>query len=100
MNTVEVDCDQDLKIPVGISSCLLGERVRFDSGHKNNSYITGTLADYFSLRPFCPEVSIGLVIHALGRTLLDEFFFIIVGARCWPVILVAVHSLIFTLVIS
>ena len=62
MNTVEVDCDQDLKIPVGISSCLLGERVRFDSGHKNNSYITGTLADYFSLRPFCPEVSIGLGI--------------------------------------
>ncbi|MFT5482152.1 MAG: hypothetical protein ACI9GW_000800 [Halieaceae bacterium] len=59
---VSVESDQGVKIPVGISSCLLGERVRFDSGHKNNSYITGTLSNYFSLRAFCPEVSIGLGI--------------------------------------
>jgi uncharacterized protein YbgA (DUF1722 family)/uncharacterized protein YbbK (DUF523 family) len=50
------------KISIGISSCLIGERVRFDSGHKNNSYITGTLSDYFEFTPFCPEVSIGLSI--------------------------------------
>ncbi len=50
------------KIPIGISSCLLGERVRFDSGHKNNAYITKTLSEYFDFRPFCPEVSIGLGI--------------------------------------
>lgn len=48
------------KIPVGISSCLLGERVRFDGGHKNHSYISQTLSDYFNLQPFCPEVAIGL----------------------------------------
>lgn len=48
------------KIPVGISSCLLGERVRFDGGHKNHSYIASTLGDYFSFRPFCPELDIGL----------------------------------------
>lgn len=50
------------KIPVGISSCLLGEQVRFDGGHKNNSYIVQTLGQYFDFRPFCPEVSIGLGI--------------------------------------
>ncbi len=50
------------KIPVGISSCLLGERVRFDSGHKQNAYIMQTLGNYFEYRPFCPEVSIGLGI--------------------------------------
>jgi uncharacterized protein YbgA (DUF1722 family)/uncharacterized protein YbbK (DUF523 family) len=50
------------KLLIGISSCLLGERVRFDSGHKNNSYITKTLTDYFEFRPFCPEVAIGLGI--------------------------------------
>ncbi|SMF48523.1 Uncharacterized conserved protein YbgA, DUF1722 family [Alteromonadaceae bacterium Bs31] len=50
------------KIPIGISSCLIGEKVRFDSGHKNNTYITKTLNEYFQFKPFCPEVSIGLGI--------------------------------------
>lgn len=50
------------RIPVGISSCLLGEKVRFDSGHKRSLYITNSLSDYFDFRPFCPEVEIGLGI--------------------------------------
>ncbi len=45
---------------VGISSCLLGEKVRFDGGHKQNSYILKTLSQYFTFQPFCPEVDIGL----------------------------------------
>ena len=49
-------------IKIGISSCLLGQPVRYDSGHKKNSYITGVLKDYFEFTPFCPEVSIGLGI--------------------------------------
>lgn len=47
-------------IQIGISSCLLGEKVRFDSGHKKNAYITGVLSEYFEFMPFCPEVAIGL----------------------------------------
>lgn len=50
------------KISVGISSCLLGQEVRFDGGHKLDTYITGTLADYFDFIPICPEVAIGLPI--------------------------------------
>jgi uncharacterized protein YbbK (DUF523 family) len=42
------------KITVGISSCLLGQPVRYDGGHKRDSYIVGTLAEYFDFRPFCP----------------------------------------------
>lgn len=49
-----------LKIPVGISSCLIGDNVRFDGGHKRDAYIVGTLAQYFDFRPFCPEMGIGL----------------------------------------
>ena len=49
-------------ITVGISSCLLGEEVRFDGGHKLDNYITGTLAEYFDFLPVCPEVAIGLPI--------------------------------------
>lgn len=47
-------------IVIGISSCLLGEKVRFDGGHKHQSYITETLGQYFAFRPFCPEMAIGL----------------------------------------
>lgn len=50
------------KIPVGISSCLIGQNVRFDSGHKRDSYIAGTLGEFFEFFPFCPEVAIGLGI--------------------------------------
>ncbi len=49
-------------IKIGISSCLLGEKVRFNSGHKRNSYIAGILKDYFDFVSFCPEVEIGLGI--------------------------------------
>ncbi|MGZ8135957.1 MAG: YbgA family protein [Methylococcaceae bacterium] len=50
------------KIPIGISSCLIGEHVRFDGGHKRDSYIMGTLSEYFDFHAFCPEVAIGLGI--------------------------------------
>jgi uncharacterized protein YbbK (DUF523 family) len=50
------------KIPVGISSCLLGEQVRYDGGHRYDPFINKQLADYFEFRPFCPEVAIGLGI--------------------------------------
>ena len=49
-----------IKIPVGISSCLMGDKVRYDGGHKAHSYITRTLSEYFDFQPFCPELSIGL----------------------------------------
>lgn len=50
------------KILVGISSCLLGNEVRFDGGHKRHSYIEQTLGQYFQFRSFCPEVECGMGI--------------------------------------
>jgi len=50
------------RIPVGISSCLLGQQVRFDGGHKYDRYINTRLADFLEFRPYCPEVAIGLGI--------------------------------------
>jgi uncharacterized protein YbgA (DUF1722 family)/uncharacterized protein YbbK (DUF523 family) len=49
-------------IRVGISSCLLGEEVRFDGGHKRDAYITGTLSRFFEFVPVCPEAAVGLGI--------------------------------------
>jgi uncharacterized protein YbbK (DUF523 family) len=50
----------DKLIKIGVSSCLLGEKVRYDGGHKNDDYISRTLAERFQLISFCPETSIGL----------------------------------------
>ncbi|HET19485.1 MAG TPA: DUF1722 domain-containing protein [Chromatiales bacterium] len=50
----------DTRIPVGISSCLLGEEVRFDGGHKRDNYVIHTLGQFFHFVPWCPEVEIGL----------------------------------------
>ena len=47
-------------ITIGVSSCLLGEPVRYDGGHKHDRYITDTLGRYFRFVPVCPEVGCGL----------------------------------------
>lgn len=48
------------RIRIAISSCLLGQRVRYDGAHKHNAYITDTLGQFFEFVAFCPEVAIGL----------------------------------------
>ncbi len=48
------------KIKIGVSTCLLGEKVRYDGGHKHDRYITQTLGQYFSFVPVCPETECGL----------------------------------------
>ncbi len=48
------------RMRIGISACLLGQKVRFDGGHKEDSFITRTLGNYFEWVPVCPEVELGL----------------------------------------
>jgi uncharacterized protein YbgA (DUF1722 family)/uncharacterized protein YbbK (DUF523 family) len=45
---------------VGVSSCLLGQEVRFDGGHKRDRYLTDVLSPYFEWVPVCPEVEVGM----------------------------------------
>jgi len=47
-------------IRIGISACLLGEKVRYDGGHKRDSYLVETLGRYVEWVPVCPEVEMGL----------------------------------------
>jgi uncharacterized protein YbbK (DUF523 family)/uncharacterized protein YbgA (DUF1722 family) len=44
---------------VGISSCLLGEKVRYDGGHKRHDWIVTTLAPWVQFVPYCPEIEMG-----------------------------------------
>lgn len=52
----------DSAIRVGVSSCLLGESVRWDANHKRDGFVADTLARFVDLIPVCPEVELGLGI--------------------------------------
>jgi len=47
-------------IKIGISSCLLGNSVRYDGGHQLDRYLSQTLGQYVEFVPVCPEVECGL----------------------------------------
>jgi uncharacterized protein YbgA (DUF1722 family)/uncharacterized protein YbbK (DUF523 family) len=50
------------RIRLGVSSCLLGEAVRYDGGHKHDRFLTETLGRHVEWVPVCPEVEIGLPV--------------------------------------
>jgi uncharacterized protein YbgA (DUF1722 family)/uncharacterized protein YbbK (DUF523 family) len=50
------------RIKLGVSSCLLGQEVRYDGGHKLDRFIRDTLGRYVEYVPVCPEVECGLPI--------------------------------------
>ncbi|NNF96000.1 MAG: DUF1722 domain-containing protein [Halobacteria archaeon] len=62
------------KIKIGVSSCLMGEEVRYDGGHKRNIYLTGTLTRYFDFKPICPEAAIGMGIPRPPIRLVESEF--------------------------
>ncbi|WP_300178053.1 DUF523 and DUF1722 domain-containing protein [uncultured Aliivibrio sp.] len=51
-----------MDIKIGISSCVNGENVRFDGGHKSNKFASKVLAPYFTYVPICPEVGSGMSV--------------------------------------
>ncbi len=48
------------KIRLGISSCLLGEKVRYDGGHKLNRFCRDDLGGAVEYVAVCPETDCGL----------------------------------------
>jgi uncharacterized protein YbbK (DUF523 family) len=49
-------------IRIGISSCLLGEPVRYDGGHKRDDGLCNALGPHVEWVPVCPEAGAGLGI--------------------------------------
>ena len=52
----------DVKLKLGVSSCLLGEEVRYNGGHKHMPFLTNVLSNYVEWVPVCPEVEVGMSI--------------------------------------
>lgn len=59
-------------IRVGISSCLLGEKVRYDGGHKLDRFLRDTLGQYVQYVPVCPEVECGLGVPREPMHLVED----------------------------
>jgi len=57
---------------VGISTCLLGEKVRYDGGHKLNHYLKDNLGMYVDFYPVCPEVECGLSVPREAMRLVEQ----------------------------
>lgn len=49
-------------IKVGVSACVVGQKVRFDGGHKQSKFVVQQLAGTFELVNFCPEVGMGMPV--------------------------------------
>lgn len=60
------------KIRIGVSSCLLGNSVRYDGQHKHDHYITDTLGPFFEFVAVCPEVECGLTVPRESMRLVGD----------------------------
>ena len=48
------------KLKLGVSSCLLGESVRYNGEHKRDPTVIDLLGQQFEAVPVCPEVELGM----------------------------------------
>jgi len=59
-------------IKIGISTCLLGESVRYNGGHQHDRFLTDTLGQFVTYVPVCPEVECGLPIPRESMRLVGD----------------------------
>lgn len=60
------------KLKLGVSTCLLGENVRYDGQHKHNRYLTGVLGKFVDWFPVCPEVECGMPVPREAMHLAED----------------------------
>lgn len=72
MNDEKLEPNNTEVIRIGVSSCLLGNMVRYNGGHQHDRYITETLANYWQLVPVCPEVECGLPVPREAMRLVGD----------------------------
>jgi uncharacterized protein YbgA (DUF1722 family)/uncharacterized protein YbbK (DUF523 family) len=60
------------RIRIGISTCLLGEKVRYDGGHKLDRFLKDTLGRFVEYVPVCPEYECGLGVPRESMRLVGD----------------------------
>jgi len=59
-------------IKILVSACLLGERVRYDGGHKRDLFLNETLSPFVEWVRVCPEVDCGLTVPREAMRLVGD----------------------------
>ena len=59
-------------IRILVSACLLGEKVRYDGGHKRDPFLMETLGPFVTWVPVCPEVDCGLPVPREAMRLVGD----------------------------
>jgi len=59
-------------VVIGISACLIGEKVRFDAGNKPSNFCIKELGQHVTYKAYCPEVAVGLPIPRPTIRLIKE----------------------------
>jgi uncharacterized protein YbgA (DUF1722 family)/uncharacterized protein YbbK (DUF523 family) len=59
-------------LKIGISSCLMGNPVRWNAGHKLDKYLTQTLGQFVSYVPVCPETEAGFGVPRESMRLVGD----------------------------
>jgi uncharacterized protein YbgA (DUF1722 family)/uncharacterized protein YbbK (DUF523 family) len=62
----------DPRIRLGISACLLGDEVRYDGGHKRDTFLTAVLGPFVEWVKVCPEVESGMGTPRESIRLVDD----------------------------
>ncbi|MDD1779635.1 DUF1722 domain-containing protein [Enterovibrio sp. ZSDZ35] len=61
-----------MAIKLGVSACVIGEKVRFDTGHKRSHFVSEELQPFVEYVPVCPEMAIGMGTPRPTIRLLDR----------------------------
>ncbi len=61
-----------LKPRLGVSTCLLGENVRYDGAEKRDPVLLGAFGDHVEWVPVCPEVECGMTVPRDPMHLADD----------------------------
>jgi len=60
MVKIATDTGEPEKIRLGVSACLLGQKVRYDGSHQRDPFVVDMLGTFVEYVPVCPEVECGL----------------------------------------
>ena len=72
MKRTALQSSDETPLRIGISSCLVGENVRYDGGHKLDAVLAGTLGPFVDFIPVCPEVGCGLPVPREAMRLVGD----------------------------
>ena len=72
MTTITINPTAPVLIRIGVSSCIIGEEVRYNGGHARQRYLTDVLANFVEYVPVCPEVEVGMGVPRPTVRLVDR----------------------------